>query len=103
MEATVPGVDLEIAKFFATLGVGGAIAGIMFLFYRKDVSQFTDLWKTQTELLIEVVTKNTEAHTRADATNARLAAAVAAFERDLADSRRAHQAERGRRDHPDRS
>ena len=52
-------MDEEFFRFLASLGVGGVIAGLMFFFYRKDVHQFTELWKTQTELLILVVKENT--------------------------------------------
>ena len=51
----------EFIKFFASLGVGGVIAGLLFFFYRKDVHHFTDLWRGQTELLISVVKENTAA------------------------------------------
>lgn len=49
----------EFTKYLATLGVGGVLAGIMFMFYRKDVRQYTDLWKAQTELMMKVVQENT--------------------------------------------
>ena len=54
----------EFIKWFATLGVGGALAGFMFMFYRKDIKQYTELWKSTTEQLIvlvkEVVASNTK-------------------------------------------
>lgn len=49
--------------WLATLGVGGALAWGMFQVYRKDVKQYTDLWKTQSEMLMKVVIDNTEAIT----------------------------------------
>lgn len=55
--------DQEFIKYLSTLGVGGAIAGIMFLVYRKDVKTFTDQWKGQSEMLMKVVTDNTAAVT----------------------------------------
>ena len=51
--------DSEFGKWLATLGVGGCLAGFMFVFYRKDVKGFTDLWKGQSEMLIQVVKENT--------------------------------------------
>lgn len=55
----------------ATLGVGGVIAVIIFLFYRKDVRQYTELWREQailnrqqTEMLVSVIKENTVALTQ---------------------------------------
>jgi hypothetical protein len=56
-------MESELAKWFATLGVGGTLAGVMFMFYRKDVRQFTALWEKQTEVLMTVVKENTVAFT----------------------------------------
>lgn len=56
-------MDIELAKYFATLGVGGIIAAIMFIFYRKDAKNWTDQWKGQTDMLMKVVQSNTEAIT----------------------------------------
>lgn len=42
--------DQEFVKFLAQLGVGGAFAGLMFIFYRKDVRSYTELWQKQAEL-----------------------------------------------------
>ena len=39
---TTPGLE-----WWATLGIGGVLAGFMFVFYRKDVKQFTSLWEAQ--------------------------------------------------------
>ena len=54
----------KFIEWFATLGVGGVLAGFMFMFYRKDIKQYTELWKSTTEQLIvlvkEVVTSNTK-------------------------------------------
>lgn len=57
--------------WLATLGVGGALAWGMFQVYRKDVKQFTELWKVQSEMLMRVVVDNTAAITalRADIAN----------------------------------
>lgn len=54
----------EFAKYLTTLGVGGVLAGLMFMFYRKDVRAYTELWKAQSELLIEVVKENTASNTK---------------------------------------
>ena len=59
---TIP-VD-EFAKWLITLGVGGVLAAFMFVFYRKDVKQYTELWKTQSDQLIKVVTENTASNVR---------------------------------------
>lgn len=56
--------DGEMIKWFATLGVGGILAGFMFWFYRKDVRVYTEQWKNQTELLMAVVKENTVSNTR---------------------------------------
>jgi len=56
--------EFEGLKFFATMGVGGILAGIMFIFYRKDVKLFTDQWKGQSEMLMQVVKENTGAITK---------------------------------------
>lgn len=57
-------MDLEFVKWLATLGVGGALAGMMFLVYRKDMRELTAQWRGQTEMLMEVVKDNTQAMTQ---------------------------------------
>lgn len=57
-------MDAEFVKWFATLGVGGILAGVMFMFYRKDVKQYTDLWKEQSGILMAVVKENTASNTK---------------------------------------
>jgi hypothetical protein len=52
-------MDQEFVKWFATLGIGGILAGFMFMFYRKDVKQYTELWRTTAEQLIMVIKENT--------------------------------------------
>ena len=52
----------DAMQWFATLGVGGVLAGMMFFFYRKDVKSYTELWKTQTSMLVEVVKENTRSN-----------------------------------------
>lgn len=55
---------MDIAQWFATLGVGGVLAGVIFIFYRKDVRQYTELWKNQSDQLMAVVKENTAANTK---------------------------------------
>jgi len=57
-------MDGEFIKWIATLGVGGVLAGFMFVFYRKDVKMYTDLWKLTTEQLVTVVKENTASNTK---------------------------------------
>lgn len=52
-------LDPEFVKWIATLGVGGVLAGFMFAFYRKDIKQYTELWKATTEQMITIVKDNT--------------------------------------------
>lgn len=56
--------DAEFAKWLATLGVGGVLAGFMFTFYRKDVKQYTELWKIATEQLTQIVKENTASNVK---------------------------------------
>jgi len=55
---------IEFSKWLITLGVGGVLAGFMFMFYRKDVKQFTELWKTTTDLLIVTIKDNTASNVK---------------------------------------
>lgn len=54
----------EFMKWLATLGVGGILAGLMFMFYRKDVKQYTELWKIATDQLMQIVKENTASNTK---------------------------------------
>lgn len=56
--------ETNLITWFATLGVGGILAGFMFMFYRKDIKQYTELWKTVTEQLIIVIKEDVAANTR---------------------------------------
>lgn len=56
--------DAEFIKWFATLGIGGVLAAFMFMFYRKDVQQYTELWRTTAELLMTVIKENTASNTK---------------------------------------
>jgi hypothetical protein len=64
-------MDTEFVKYLASLGVGGIIAGFMFILYRKDMARAVEQWKGQSELwleqnkvLIMVVKENTAAFTK---------------------------------------
>jgi hypothetical protein len=57
-------LDAEFAKWLATLGVGGVLAAFMFTFYRKDVKQYTELWKSSTEQFMTVIKENTASNTK---------------------------------------
>ncbi len=57
-------MNQEFIQWFATLGIGGVLAGFMFMFYRKDIKQFTELWKVHTELLIILVKEDVAANTK---------------------------------------
>ena len=57
-------LDNDFLKFLATMGVGGVLAGFMFAFYRKDVRQYTELWKAQTAMLVDIVKDNTASNTK---------------------------------------
>lgn len=59
-----PEMDAEFTKWLVTLGVGGVLAAFMFMFYRKDVKQYTELWRAATDQLITVIKENTSANTR---------------------------------------
>lgn len=56
--------EMEFTKWLITLGVGGVLAGFMFMFYRKDVKQYTELWKSTAEMLMGVIKENTASNTR---------------------------------------
>ena len=49
---------MEELKFFASLGVGGVLAGAIFLFYRKDVLSKQAECQRREALVIEVVKTN---------------------------------------------
>ena len=64
-------MDTDFIKWFATLGVGGILAGFMFVFYRKDVKSFTTLWELQANrfetlvnTVLEVVKENTSSNAK---------------------------------------
>lgn len=62
---------MDPLQWFATLGVGGILAGVMFYFYRALTTQFTEYVKQQLEhqrdqtlIVVQVVKENTESNTR---------------------------------------
>lgn len=64
-------LDPEFVKYLASLGVGGIIAGFMFVIYRKDMARMLEQWKGQAEslqtqnvILIQVIKENTVAFTQ---------------------------------------
>lgn len=57
-------MDPEFVKYLSTLGIGGILAGLMFMFYRKDVKQYTELWKTATDQMMIIVKENTASNTK---------------------------------------
>lgn len=65
LQAGVP--DTSLVQWFATLGVGGALAGMMFIFYRKDrlesEKRFGEVAENYRQIVQEItaaITSNTE-------------------------------------------
>lgn len=56
--------QIEFSKWLITLGVGGILAGFMFMFYRKDIKQYTELWRTNAEMMVTVIKENTASNVR---------------------------------------
>lgn len=56
-------IDTEFVKWLATLGIGGILAAFIFVFYRKDIRQYTELWKQTAEQLMIIVKENTSSNT----------------------------------------
>lgn len=54
-------MDVEFVRFLSTLGVGGALAGLMFMVYRKDSKAWGESQKGQMEMMMIVVKENTAA------------------------------------------
>jgi len=77
-------MDSDTLKW--AIGQGGfAVAFIvLFHFYRKDVKSYTDLWRSVSDALIEVVKDNT-------ASNTRLTVLIDALHRRLDDNHIAHE------------
>jgi hypothetical protein len=60
----MPVFDTEFTKWLATLGIGGILAAFMFTFYRKDVKQFTELWRITADQLMTVIKENTASNVK---------------------------------------
>jgi len=76
-------VDGNFLQWFATLGVGGVLAGFMFMFYRKDVKQYTTLWEAQAariEALVNTVLGVVKENT---ASNVKLVALIENMQRNV--------------------
>ncbi len=58
------GTNYEFMKWLATLGIGGVLAGFMFMFYRKDIKQYTELWQSIAGQLAQIVKENTSSNTK---------------------------------------
>lgn len=76
-------LDGEFAKWLATLGVGGVLAGFMFYFYRRDAFLSIERWKEQNTLLMQVVRDQTNAMMAMTTSNVQLTSAVGALHRRL--------------------
>lgn len=48
-------------KFFATLGMGGSLAGFIYYYQRKDSIRHAEEWRGQAALLMGIVASNTTA------------------------------------------
>ena len=55
--------ELKSLEALLPLGVGGLLAALMFLFYRKDTLDSAKRWEGQSALLVTVVKENTAAIT----------------------------------------
>lgn len=75
-------MEAEILKWFATLGIGGILAGFIFIFYRKDIKQYTELWRTTTDQLMKIVGDNTASITRLSDTIDNLDADIKQFRKE---------------------
>ena len=76
-------MDNELFKWLAGLGVGGILAGLIFIAYRKDVKSYTDLWKESTGMLIAALKESTAAHVMNTASNQEMIGLLRAVHRRL--------------------
>lgn len=60
----MPTMDPELLKWFASLGVGGALAGGMFLAYRKDVLARGSAAEVERLTLLETIARHAAATER---------------------------------------
>lgn len=58
-----PGNAMDPIQWFATLGVNGILAGVMFYFYKQLNERTTEYMRSQNELIIQVVKENTKSNT----------------------------------------
>jgi hypothetical protein len=65
----------DFIKWFTAMGIGGVLAGFMFMFYRKDIKQYTELWKSTTDQLIILVKEDVTS-------NVKLVAMLESWERN---------------------
>lgn len=57
-------MDNKLIELLSTLGIGGILAGFIFIVYRKDMKQYIELWRTTTEQLMTIVKENTASNTK---------------------------------------
>ena len=87
-------MDNEFVKWLVQTGGTGAIAALIFYFYRKDVRSYTDLWKETSVMLASemresriaytaVVEKSTAAHVTNSETNREMIGLLQALHRRL--------------------
>jgi hypothetical protein len=76
-------IDNDFLRAIAGLGVGGMLAGVIFLMYRKDVKSYTELWKNATTMLIDALNKSTAAHVENTASNREMSSLLRALHRRL--------------------
>lgn len=60
--------ELDLAHILTDIlpnaGIAGVLALVMFHFYRKDATSSRDMWKGQSDMLLQVVKENTAAITK---------------------------------------
>lgn len=76
-------MDAEFYKWLAGMGVGGAIAALIFYFYRKDVRSYTELWKETAMMLGTQIKDSTAAHVTNTETNREMINLLQALHRRL--------------------
>jgi hypothetical protein len=57
-------MDLESVKWFASLGVGGILAGMMFLAYRRDFLNWREKANEREDRLLTIIERNAAAQER---------------------------------------
>jgi len=56
-------MDSELLKYFTSLGVGGILAGVMFLIYRRDMKEVLKTSEERNDKLMEMIEKSVTALT----------------------------------------